>query len=97
MSLLIAIVAYCFVASGAPSSQARTATEEFSANFTNISTVGVTGATPITIRVRRWSTDDEHTTLMAILAKDGNDAFTRALQGQKEVGSIGVPTSLAPQ
>jgi hypothetical protein len=95
MSLLIAIVAYCLVASGAPSSQSRTATEEFSANFTNISTVGVTGATPITIRVRRWSTDDEHATLMAILAKDGNDAFTRALQGQKEVGSIGVPTSLA--
>src|SRR5688572_30595765 len=95
MPFLIAIVAYCLAASGATSSQARTPAETFSANFTNISNVGATGATPITIRVTRWSTDDEHAKLMAILAKDGNDAFTRALQGQKEVGSIGVPQELA--
>lgn len=95
MPFLITIVAYCLVAVGSTSSQPRTPTEEFGANFTNISNVGGTGVTPVTIRVRRWSTDDEHAKLMAILAKDGNDAFTRALQGQKEVGSIGVPTSLA--
>jgi hypothetical protein len=69
--------------------------EEFSANFTNISNVGVTGATPVTIRITRWTPDDEHATLMGILAKEGNDPFTRALQSAKETGSIGVPQNLA--
>jgi hypothetical protein len=95
MPLLIAIVVCGLVASGAPSRQPRTPAETFSANFTNISNVGVTGATPLTIRVTRWTTDDEHVALMGILAKDGNEAFTRALQRQKEVGSIGVPQELA--
>ena len=95
MPFLIVIVACCLAASGAPSSQSRTPAETFSANFTNISNVGVTGATPVTIRVTRWSTDDEHAKLMAILAKEGNEAFTRALQSQKSVGSIGVPQELA--
>ena len=82
--------------SGAPASGgARAPVEEFSANFTNISNVGATGATPITIRITRWTSDDEHVRLMRILSKDGNETFTRELQGVKDTGSIGVPQELA--
>ena len=69
--------------------------EEFSANFTNIGNVGGTGATPITIRITRWTSDDENSTLMRVLAKEGNEAFTRELQRMKRTGSIGVPQNLA--
>ena len=69
--------------------------EEFTATFTNIGNVGGTGATPINIRITRWTPDDEHNKLMAILAKDGNEAFTRELQATKTTGSIGVPQELA--
>jgi hypothetical protein len=69
--------------------------EEFSAHFTNIGNVGGTGATPVTIRITRWTPDDEYSTLMKVLAKEGNEAFTRELQRMKTTGSIGVPQSLA--
>jgi hypothetical protein len=69
--------------------------EEFSATFTNIGNVGGTGATPVTIRITRWTPDDEYSMLMKVLAKDGNEAFTRELQRAKTTGSIGVPQSLA--
>lgn len=91
------LLAGCGGSTGAAStsSQPRMPVETFSANFTNISNVGATGATPVTIRVTRWTPDDEHARLMGILAKDGNEAFTRELQGVKETGSIGVPQELA--
>ena len=69
--------------------------EEFSANFTNIGNVGATGATPVTIRIRQWTGEDDYIRLMTVLQKDGNEAFTRELQRQKQVGSIGVPQELA--
>lgn len=85
----------CASSSGTPDTQPGTPTELFSANFTNISNVGTTGATPVTIRVTRWTSDDEHAKLMATLEKDGNEAFTRALQNMRQAGSIGVPQALA--
>ena len=92
-----AVLAGCASSTGSGSTTSRPGApvEEFSANFTNISNVGTTGATPVTIRITRWTPDDEHVRLMAILAKDGNDTFTRELQGVKETGSIGVPQELA--
>lgn len=94
------LIACLLLASCAASGQPGTAApgmpvQEFSANFTNISNVGATGATPITIRITRWTNDDEHSTLMAILGKEGNEAFTRELQGMRSTGSVGVPQELA--
>jgi hypothetical protein len=92
--LAAAVVSGC-AAAGGSSAAPGAPVEEFSANFTNISNVGATGATPVTIRISRWTPDDEHATLMAVLAKEGNDAFTRELQEMKTTGSIGVPQELA--
>jgi hypothetical protein len=97
------VIIACLVVGGCASTTSTSSTgsrpstpvEEFSANFTNISNVGATGATPVTIRITRWTPDDEHVTLMRILSKDGNDSFTRELQRMKETGSIGVPQQLA--
>lgn len=69
--------------------------EEYSAVLTNISNVGRAGLTPVTIRITRWTPDDENVRLLETLRTDGQDAFLRALVGVKPVGSIGTPTSLS--
>ena len=83
------------VVAAAPSGQTKSATEEFTAIFANISNVGRVGAVPVNIRITRWTPVDEHEQLMAILADKGTDGLVRALQDGKSVGSIGTPTSLA--
>jgi hypothetical protein len=98
LSLIVVFgVLVCGWADSTQSTGAKSSTpvEEFSANFTNIGNVGGTGATPITIRITRWTPDDEYSMLMKVLAKEGNDAFTRELQRSKTTGSIGVPQNLA--
>ena len=91
------LLASCASSTGSTSTSSSPdgAVEEFSANFTNISNVGATGATPVTIRITRWTSDDEQARLMGILSKEGNDTFTRELQRVKDTGSIGVPQELA--
>ena len=80
----------------AASVQARDeALEEYSAILTNISNVGAAGLTPVTIRITRWTPDDENVRLLDVLRNDGQDAFLRALVNVKSVGSIGTPTSLS--
>ena len=93
-SAITLIVAVVLVAGGAAQQRASDA-EEFTANYSNIGNVGATGATPLNIRVSRWTGDDDHLRLMQVLEKDGNDAFTRELQRMKQAGSIGVPQQLA--
>ena len=73
---------------------AGTKPEEFSAIFSNISNVGAVGATPLTIRITRWTDAGEDEKLMSILRDKGNDAFVRELQDAKSVGSIGTPQQL---
>lgn len=68
--------------------------EEFSAVLTNISNVGGTGLTPLTIRIRRWTADDENERMLAALREKGQNAFLEALLDAKAVGSISTPTSL---
>ena len=68
--------------------------EEYSAIYTNISNVGAVGAVPITIRISRWTTDQEHEQLMKVLADRGNEAFVRELQRADRTGSIGTPQEL---
>lgn len=68
--------------------------EEFSAILTNISNVGRAGLTPVTIRISRWTPDEENERLLATLRDEGQDAFLRALLNVKPVGSIATPTSL---
>ena len=74
--------------------QSTTVREEFSAIFANISNVGRVGASPVTIRITRWTSDGENEKLMAILAAKGTDGLVRALQDAQSVGSIGTPQQL---
>jgi hypothetical protein len=68
--------------------------EEFSAVLTNISNVGGAGLTPLTIRIRRWTGDEENERMLGILRDKGQRAFLDALIDAKAVGSISTPTSL---
>lgn len=67
---------------------------EFSAILSNISNAGGVGITPLTIRIHRWTPDEEHERLMAELRERGQDAFLRELTKVDPVGSIATPTSL---
>ena len=82
------------VPTASQSGQSTSTNEEFSAIFANISNVGAVGATPVIIRITRWTPVDEHEKLMSILANGGTEALVRALQDGKSVGSIGTPTQL---
>ena len=90
--LTLAIVVTTAVPSAPP--QEKAGREEFSAILSNISNVGGTGITPLTIRVMRWTTDEENERLLGILRDKGQNAFLDALVDSKEVGSIATPTSL---
>ena len=68
--------------------------EEYSAVLSNISNVGAAGLTPVTIRITRWTPEDENVRLLNILRNEGQDAFLRALVDVKPVGWIATPTSL---
>jgi hypothetical protein len=76
------------------SAQGKGVDEEFSAVITNISNVGPTGLTPITIRINRWTPDEANIRLLETLRDAGQDAFLRELNDEKPVGSIQVPSSL---
>lgn len=68
--------------------------EVFSAVLSNISNVGGTGLTPLTIRINRWTTDADDERLLGILRDKGQGQFLDALLDGKDVGSISTPTSL---
>ncbi len=68
--------------------------EEYSAILTNISNVGGTGLTPLTIRINRWTSDADDERLLGVLRDKGQSAFLEALLDGKSVGSISTPTSL---
>lgn len=68
--------------------------EEFSAILTNISNVGAAGLTPVTIRITRWTGDEENEQLLGTLREKGQARFLNALLDAEPVGSIGTPTSL---
>jgi hypothetical protein len=68
--------------------------EEFSAIYSNIGTVGAVGALPVTMRITRWTDEDEHQRLMKELADGGTDALVRGLTRAKSVGGIGTPQEL---
>jgi hypothetical protein len=82
----------------APTASAPTAQtiarEEFTAILTNISNVGGTGLTPVTIRITRWTPDEENLRLLDTLREKGQNAFLEKLLDVKPVGSIATPTSL---
>jgi hypothetical protein len=88
--VLMAVVAVPVLAAA----QTKGASEEFNAILTNISNVGGTGLTPVTIRINRWTPEDENERLLATLRDKGQDAFLRELLDVKPVGSIATPTSL---
>jgi hypothetical protein len=93
-AVLVALICAPAVQVASVDPQPKTVQEEFSAVYTNISNVGAVGALPVTIRIRRWTGDDEHVSLMRRLAKDGTEAIVRDLQEAKSVGSIGTPQTL---
>ena len=93
VALLLGLAALQGAAVGQESANA-TVDEEFEAILTNISNVGGAGLTPVTIRIKRWTSDADDQRLLETLRKDGQDAFLDALLDQKPVGSIGTPVSL---
>lgn len=92
-ALLLGLTALQGAAVGQEAASA-TVNEEFEAILTNISNVGGTGLTPVTIRINRWTSEADDQRLLATLRKDGQDAFLNVLLDQKPVGSIGTPVSL---
>jgi hypothetical protein len=94
LAVFIALICTPGVRFAAAQAQPKAVTEEFSAVYTNISNVGAVGAVPVTIRIRRWTGEDEHVSLMRALSKDGTEALLRDLQDAKSVGSIGTPQQL---
>ena len=94
LSSLVAVCVASSLVAVAAGPQTRTSAEEFSAIYANISNVGRVGAAPVTIRINRWTSDEEGERLMAVLADKGTDALVRQLQNAKSVGSIGTPQQL---
>jgi hypothetical protein len=94
MSWIVVIAILLGTATAPAARQDNPVLEEFSAILTNISNVGGTGLTPLTIRIRRWTGDEEHERLMGTLREKGQRAFLDALLDGKAVGSIATPTSL---
>ena len=100
---LVAIVCSVVAGACAASTQSSATTtsgeagagELFTANYTNIGTVGGTGATPVNIRVTRWTTDAEHNRLMTALSQKQTPGFVRELRQMPQTGSIGAPQELA--
>jgi hypothetical protein len=82
------------LATAAPAARQDKVLEEFSAILSNISEVGGVGLTPLTIRIRRWTGQEEEERLMNALREKGQNAFLEALLDAKAVGSISTPTSL---
>ena len=94
IAVLSASICALSVSFDAAQTQPRTLPEEFNAIYTNISNVGATGALPVIIRIRRWTGENEHVSLMRRLEKDGTEALVRDLQDAKSAGSIGTPQDL---
>lgn len=95
MTIYSLAVVLFLVAGAAPDArQDGDGREEFSAVLTNISNVGGTGITPLTIRVNRWTSDADNERLLGILRDKGQRSFLDALLDGKAVGSISTPTSL---
>ena len=69
--------------------------ETFTANYSNIGSIGAAGATPVDIRITRWTTDAEQQRLLNALGTEGMEGFMRELGTMKQTGSIGAPQELA--
>jgi hypothetical protein len=90
----LSVMAIILATAAAPTARQDEVLEEFSAVLSNISEVGGVGLTPLTIRIRRWTGEEEEARLMATLREKGQSAFLDALLDAKAVGSISTPTSL---
>ncbi len=94
----IAAVAVALLASAGPAAAQSSSTSlpaRFSAVAVNVSTVGNTGATPITIRINRWTSDADRDKLLAVFREKGEKALLSALQDQKPIGNISSPGTLS--
>lgn len=92
---LLSFLGFLLAATASPAArQDKPVPEEFSAILSNISNVGGTGITPLTIRISRWTGNEENERLLGILREKGQDAFLNALVDGKSVGYIMTPTSL---
>jgi hypothetical protein len=90
----VALICCAGLLTSGTSAQSADKAEEFSAIFANISNVGAVGATPLTIRINRWTDNDENEKLMSTLRDKGTEALVRELQDTRAVGSIGTPQEL---
>lgn len=92
--VLFAAVLLAIAVAAPAARQAQPDREEFTATLTNISNVGAAGLTPLTIRINRWTSDEEDARLLGVLREQGQGRFLDALLDAKAVGSISTPTSL---
>jgi hypothetical protein len=90
----LSVMTLVLATAAAPAARQDKVLEEFSAILSNISNVGGTGLTPLTIRITRWTGDEENERLLGTLREKGQSAFLNALLDAKSVGYIMTPTSL---
>jgi hypothetical protein len=94
----IAVAAVALLASAGPAaaqSSSNPLPDRFSAIAVNVSTVGNSGATPVTIRINHWTSDADRDKLLAVFKEKGGKALLSALQDQKPVGNISSPGTLS--
>ena len=90
---MLALTAVLAVFSAWPAAQTLGEKEEFTAVAIVNNNLG-SGAGTVQIRIDRWSTETERTTLVNTLLKKGPDALLDELQDQRSVGTIRTPDSL---
>jgi hypothetical protein len=92
----IAAVAVALLASAGPAAaQSSSVPARYSAVAVNVSTVGNAGATPITIRINRWTSDADRDKLLSVFKEKGEKGLLSALQDQKPIGNISSPGTLS--
>jgi hypothetical protein len=94
----IAAAAVALLASAGPAaaqSSSNSLPDRFSAVAVNVSNVGASGATPITIRINRWTPDADRDKLLSVFREKGEKGLLSALQDEKPVGNISSPGSLS--
>ena len=62
--------------------------EEFSSTLSNISNVGGVGLTPLTIRITRWTSDEDHERMMGLLREKGQETLLPIVVGRGEADAI---------
>jgi hypothetical protein len=89
---LLAVAAACLAAPSVLSQDAPLTLEAVAVSLGDISRRS--GTAPITIRINRWSTEEERTQLRDAMVEKGDDSLLKALQRTEPVGNLSTTGSL---